>query len=145
MEPLNAAHPILTGVRDVWGPTDVYGIRNLPADATVLLRGQVLAGMEPGSVPVVGPKNDPMMPIAWSRELEQADGSKQRVICSTIAASVDCESADLRRFFVNACYWGLGLEDKITAESSVDVVGEYSPTFFGFGKYTRGVRASDHR
>ena len=23
-------HPILRGVDDVWGPTDVYGIRNLP-------------------------------------------------------------------------------------------------------------------
>ena len=38
-----ADHPILKGVADVWGPTDVYGIRNLPENARVLLYGQVVA------------------------------------------------------------------------------------------------------
>ena len=28
-----ASHPVLQGVVDVWGTTDVYGIRSLPADA----------------------------------------------------------------------------------------------------------------
>ena len=41
-DPTHAEHPILRGVDDVWGPTDVYGVRDLPEDATVLLRGQVL-------------------------------------------------------------------------------------------------------
>ena len=40
-------HPILRGVIDVWGPTDVYGIRDLPEDATVLLEGSVRDGMTP--------------------------------------------------------------------------------------------------
>src|SRR5258707_10504896 len=40
-------HPILRGVRDIWGPTDVYGIVHLPKDATVLVHGQVLEGMKP--------------------------------------------------------------------------------------------------
>ena len=31
----NAGHPILKGVKDVWGPTDVYGVVHLPDDATV--------------------------------------------------------------------------------------------------------------
>ncbi|MFT7485604.1 MAG: type 1 glutamine amidotransferase [Candidatus Paceibacteria bacterium] len=140
----NAAHPVLRGVSDVWGPTDVYGIRNLPASATVLLRGQVLQGMQPDSAVLEGAKNQPMMPIAWARELPAANGSTQRIVCSTIGASTDCESEDLRRLFVNACYWGVGLEDQITATSNVDVVGEYHPTAFGFGGYTKGVRAYDH-
>lgn len=144
-EAANKMHPVLTGVRDVWGPTDVYGIKGLPEDATVLLRGQVLTGMDPDSSVLEGPKNAPMMPIAWSRELPRANGNTQRIICSTIGASVDCKSADLRRLFVNACYWGMGMEQAIDGTRSVEVVGSYEPTMFGFGKYTRGVRASDFR
>jgi hypothetical protein len=143
LESTHASHPILTGVLDVWGPTDVYGVRNLPASATVLLRGAVLEDMTPTSKPIPGAKNDPMMPLAWTRELPQKDGTNQRVICSTIGASMDCESADLRRFFVNACYWGLRLEDKIVPDSSVDIVGKYEPTAFGFDKFQRGKRPRD--
>jgi hypothetical protein len=142
VEESSRKHPILRGVADVWGPTDVYGIRNLGADATVLLRGQVLEGMDSSSAPAEGAQNDPMMPLVWLRELDR-NGSKQRVICSTIGASVDCESEDLRRLFVNACYWGLELEDRIPEHSRADVVGEYEPTSFGFGTHTRGVRVRD--
>ena len=138
-------HPVLRGVDDIWGPTDVYGIRHLDQDeATVLLRGQVLAGMEPTSPPVEGPKNEPMMPLVWLRELERGPGEPaQRVVCSTIGASVDFESEGLRRVFVNACYWAVGLEASIPEESRVDYVGDYEPTFFGFGKYRKGMRAAD--
>ena len=48
--------PVLTGVKDVWGPTDVYGIRDLPDNARVLLFGQVLSGMNPSDPPVTGRK-----------------------------------------------------------------------------------------
>lgn len=144
IEASNSAHPILKGVRDVWGPTDVYTVRDLPADARILLRGQVLAGMEPDSPPLAGPKNEPMMPIAWTREIPLAGGRTQRIICSTIGSSTDCESADLRRLLVNACYWGLGIEDQIDTARRVDPVGGYNPTPFGFGSYTRGVRPRDH-
>ena len=105
---------------------------------------QVLAGMEPESPPVEGAKNDPMMPIVWVRELPREGGGEQRVVCSTIGASVDLLSEGLRRVFVNACYFGLGLEDEIPERSDVEPVGPYEPTFFGFGKYVRGVRAQDH-
>jgi putative heme-binding domain-containing protein len=143
IEPANASHPILRGVDDVWGPTDVYGVRNIPSTATVLLLGQVLDGMQPSNVAVDGPKNNPMMPIAWARELPKANGQVQRIVCSTIGASVDCESTDLRRLFVNSCYWGLGMEDAISADSPVDTVGSYDPTPFGFGSFQVGKRASD--
>jgi hypothetical protein len=38
-------HPIFRGVDDIWGPTDVYRVAPLPADAVVLVYGQVLEGM----------------------------------------------------------------------------------------------------
>lgn len=137
-------HPILKGVQDVWGPTDVYGVRNLPEDAKVLLKGQVLAGMKPDSQPVKGNKNDPMMPLAWIRDYQSENGNTTKVFCTTMGASVDFESAGLRRLVVNACYWGCGLEAKIPAKANVDIVGEYDPTFFGFNKFHKGLKPSDH-
>jgi hypothetical protein len=138
------AHPIVRGVEGVWGPTDVYGVRSLPEDAFVLLEGSVLAGMTPDAEPVNGPKNDPRMPVAWLRNRPMEDGGRQRIVCTTIGAATDFESEGLRRFFVNACYWGVGMEDRIPADSKVDIVGEYDPTDFGFGNYVKGVRPADH-
>jgi hypothetical protein len=137
-------HPILRGVEDIWGPTDVYGIKNLPRDAKVLVYGQVLEGMKPSDKPVSGRKNDPMMPLIWIREYNGESGRTSRIITSTIGAATDLESEGLRRLFVNACYWGLGLEEKIPARSDVAFVGEYNPTPFGFNKYQRGVKPADH-
>ena len=57
-----ADHPVLRGVEDVWGPTDVYGITTLTGDAQALLDGQVLVGMEPDDAPKA---DTPTMPIAW--------------------------------------------------------------------------------
>ncbi len=140
-----ADHAILRGVKDVFGPTDVYAARALPDDATVLLWGQVLSGMEPDSPPVAGGKNDPMMPIVWTREIaREGSEASMRTICSTIGASVDLTSEGVRRTLVNACYWGLELEDEIPTKSNVDIVGRYEPTFFGFGTFTKGVKASEH-
>ncbi len=140
VEPGREDHPILRGVDDAWGPTDVYAVGTLPPDALVLLRGQVLAGMRPDSLPVADGLNEPMMPLVWVRELG-AEG--QRVVCSTIGAAVDLESEGLRRVLVNACYWALGLEGEIPAHSRVDVVGDFEPTPFGFGTYVKGRRPTD--
>jgi len=137
-------HPILKGVEDIWGPTDVYAVTHLPEDAKVLVYGAVLDGMTPDAKPVVGKKNDPMMPLVWIRNYTGESGKTSRVICTTMGASVDLQNEGLRRLCVNACYWGLGLEDKIPAQSNVEYVGEYKPTFFGFGKFKKGVKPSDH-
>jgi hypothetical protein len=145
INPSHAAHPILRGVDDIWGPTDVYGIVHLPTDAEVLVHGQVLAGMEPSSPPVSGAKNDPMMPLVWVRNYRDDLGHSARVACTTMGASQDLQSAGLRRLLINACYWCLGLEDRIAPDSSVDYVGSYRPTAFGFRAYTPGVRPQDHR
>ncbi|MBL9204036.1 MAG: hypothetical protein JNN01_03080, partial [Opitutaceae bacterium] len=68
-------HPVLRGVADVFGDSDVYEAYP-PADATILLRGLVLKGMSPQDMPadtvkkratdkVEQPVNSPAMPVAW--------------------------------------------------------------------------------
>jgi len=37
-----------------------------------------------------------------------------------------------------------GLEDRIPAKANVDLVGKYEPLPFGFGKYKKDVKPSDH-
>lgn len=143
VNPQYSDHPILRGVDQIWGPTDVYGIRNLPDNAQVLVYGQVLDGMKPGDLPVTGGKNDPMMPLVWVRTFSGRSGKEARVVATTMGASVDLESEGLRRLLVNACYWAMGLEGQIPPRSDVDYVGPYHPTFFGFNKFRRGVRPSD--
>jgi len=143
IDPANKDHPILRDVADVWGPTDVYGIQRLQPTDKVLLRGQVLKGMSPTDAAVAGPQNEPMMPLLWVRERATPRG-EQRIVASTIGASVDFQSADLRRALVNACYWALRLEDRIPEKSEVDFVGEYAPTMFGFGRAKKGVRPEAH-
>jgi type 1 glutamine amidotransferase len=134
-------NPILRGVKDVWGPTDVYEVAHLPADATVLLYGQVLSGMQPTDPPVAGKKNNPMMPLVWTRSYSAGKGNK--ILTSTIGAAVDLQNEDLRRLFVNACYWAVGLSDRIPDKADVRYVGEYKPLWFGFGKFKPGVKPAD--
>ncbi|MCH5375972.1 MAG: ThuA domain-containing protein [Planctomycetes bacterium] len=139
-----ADHPILKGVHDIWGPTDVYGIKNLTDDAKVLVFGQVLEGMKPTDKPVEGAKNDPMMPVVWTRQFKGDTGKTSTVICTTMGASVDLQCEDLRRLLVNACYWALGLEDKIPDKADVDYVTPYEPSFYGFGEFKKGMKPSDY-
>ncbi len=137
-------HPILRGVGDVWGPTDVYGLANLGDDADVLMLGAVLDGMSPDDEPVEGPKNEPMVPIAWTRYWSGPEGTPSRVFTTTMGSSTDFASEGLRRLVVNAVYWGLGMEDGISERSDVRIVGEYAPTDFGFGSHVAGVMPSSH-
>jgi type 1 glutamine amidotransferase len=138
-------HPILRGIKDgdIWGPTDVYGVRlPLPGDSKPLVLGQVLEGMTPDSPAVTGAdakKNDPMMPIAWTKTYSMEGGPKGRVFTTTMGSSTDLASAGLRRLLVNACYWAVGLEDEIPAAANVDIVGTYEPTPFKFGGHKKGL------
>ncbi len=152
-----ADHPILRGIKDgdVWDPADVYGVR-LPMleGITPLLMGQVLAGMAPDDKPLpprttsegqVIDKNNPMMPVAWVRTYVAKSGKPSRVFATTLGSSQAFSRAGTRRLLVNACYWAVGLEQHISAESSVDLVGAYEPTSFGFKAFKRGVKPRDHR
>lgn len=134
-------HPILKGVDDVWGPSDVYTVTELTENPDVLICGQVLVGMDPKD----GPNNEkPLMPMSWIKTHTSDLGNKSRVFCTTMGASVDLESAGLRRLVVNGCYWCMEMEDQIPDESNVDYVGDYEPTFFGFGTFKKGMRPADY-
>ena len=141
------SHPILRGLKDgdIWCPTDVYGVRlPLPGDSQALVMGQVLVGMKPGDKPVEGPKNDPMMPIAWVKSYHGAGGSTGRVFTTTTGASKDFLNEGVRRLIVNASYWAAGLEDKIDPKSSVELVGKFKTLPFQFGGFEKGLKASDY-
>jgi len=138
-------HPIVQGCRDIWGPTDVYTVRNpLPEGSKVLFLGQVLTGMKPTDEPVEGRKNEPMMSMAWTKTYTGVDGQVGRVFTTTMGAATDFESEDLRRLVVNAAFWCVGLEDAIGPKTDVSLVGPFKPTPFGFGKFIKGVKPSDH-
>jgi hypothetical protein len=152
IEPAARADPLLRGVTDVFGTTDVYEAYP-PADATILLRGQVLAGMDPTDPPAAyvrkrhsdgaeQPINEPMMPIAWTRVFANEAGTANRIVCTTMGAATDLTSEGLRRLVVNGVYWGLGLE--VPARADVTCVDPYEPTMYGFGGYRRGMRPADH-
>jgi type 1 glutamine amidotransferase len=136
-------HPILRGVTDIWVPTDVYTVTHLPADTTVLVRGEVLSGMKPSDPPVEGPKNHPMMPVVWVRNYKSETGKASRIVTTTMGAAVDLENEGLRRLLVNACYWAVGLERDIPAKADVRFGGQYKPTWFGFGGFKKGIRPQD--
>ena len=141
-------HPILRGIKDgdIWGPTDVYGVRlPLPGDSRPLVLGQVLVGMKPDDKPVEGKKNDPMMPVAWTKTFSVAGGPAGRVFTTTMGAATDLLAAGTRRLLVNACYWAAGLEDRIIATSNVDLVGTFEPTPFGFNGAKKGLTPADYR
>jgi hypothetical protein len=137
------SHPILRGVTDIWGPSDVYGVVHLPTNATVLVWGQVLTGMKPNDPPLEGRKNSPMMPLVWVRDYTDESGKTAKIVTTTMGAATDLESAGLRRLLVNASYWAVGLTDKIPTNVNVDYVGEFKPTAFGFGKFKPGVKPAD--
>ena len=137
------SHPILRGVTDIWGPSDVYGVVHLTTNSQVLVSGQVVSGMKPTDPPLQGPKNNPMMPLVWLQNYSGSSGKTNQIVTTTMGAATDLENAGLRRLVVNACYWTLGLSDKISAAAKVETVGEFKPSAFGFGKFKRGIRPAD--
>ena len=82
--------------------TDVYEAYP-PADAKILLRGQVLKGMKPTDAPADYKKkratdkqeqgvNDPMMPVAWTRVYKNEAGKENRIFTTTMGAATDLQS-----------------------------------------------------
>jgi type 1 glutamine amidotransferase len=141
-------HPIARGIKDgdIWGPTDVYTVNlPLPEGCQPIILGQVLKGMKFDDPPVEGKKNDPLMPLVWTKTYKGENGKQGRVVTSTLGAATDFEAAGSRRMFVNAVYWALSMEENIPKEgTTVDLVGEYQPTPFGFGKHVKGKRPADY-
>jgi hypothetical protein len=133
-------HPILIGVDDIWGPSDVYRTygkdKSLPEACTALVLGQPLVGLKPDDAP--NTKKE-ALPIAWTKTWTGSTGKTARVFHVTMGSARDYESAGVRRLTLNAAYWCLGLEDQISASSSVDLVGPYKPLKSGFNYEKLGV------
>ncbi|MDY3559639.1 ThuA domain-containing protein [Gemmata sp. JC673] len=127
-------HAILKGVApgSVFGTTDVYTVTLPLPDCTPLLLGEVTETLKPDSPAVKNKKNDPMMPVAWTKAYKAAGDKTGRAFTTTMGASQDLEFEGTRRLIVNGCLWAAGLEDKIPEKANVDLVGEYKPTPFRF-------------
>jgi type 1 glutamine amidotransferase len=134
-------HPILRGVKDIWGPSDVYGITELSGVAKPVVMGQVLTGMKPTDEPK--PDTRPM-PVAWIKTYKGKAERPARVFTTTMGHAGDFKNEGFRRMVVNACYWALGMEEQISPDRSVALVGDYDPVPIGFGKNKKGVRVEDH-
>jgi hypothetical protein len=93
--------------------------------------------------PVEGTKNNPMMPLAWTRSYTGETGHTSRVFCTTMGAATDLVSEGTRRLIANACFWGLEMD--VPQEVNVELIGEYNPTPFGFGRYVKGVTPADYK
>lgn len=152
VEPGAASNPLLRGVADIFVTTDVYEAYP-PADATILLRGQVVEGMRPEDLPATYEKqrssdkqkqdiNSPMMAIAWSREVKNDTGKTNRVFCTTMGAASDLTNDGLRRLIVNAVLHAAGIE--IPAKTDVTIPGDYHPSAYEFNGYKKGTKAADY-
>jgi len=151
IEPSQRSHPLLRGITDLFADTDVYEAYP-PADATILVRGVVLAGMSPDSTPAEYRKprstdkqvqgvNDPAMPVVWTRQHRNEAGTTNRVLTTTLGSATDLENEGVRRLVVNGVYWGLGFD--VPPKADVTYVDEYRPSFYGFDGFRKGLRASD--
>jgi len=151
IEPSQQKNPLLRGVSNIFGETDVYEAYP-PADATILVRGIVLKTLTPDSEPADYKKprvtdkveqsvNDPAMPVAWTRMNKNANGTTNRIFTTTMGAATDLENEGLRRLIVNAVFWGLGLD--VPQKADVTYVDEYKPSFYGFDGFRKGLHPSD--
>ncbi|MEY4378226.1 MAG: hypothetical protein RLZ85_107 [Verrucomicrobiota bacterium] len=141
---------ILNGVGQIFGDTDVYEAHP-PADVQVLLRGLVLKGMNPEdplserSKKTADKKeqgvNSPAMAVAWTREVTNAAGTKNRVLTTTMASASDLKDESLRRLLVNGVFWGLGLE--VPAKADVTPLVEWKPSKYSFNMFHPGLKAED--
>ena len=139
--PSNRKHPILTGVGDIWGTSDVYRCHNdknpFPEDCTSLVLGQPLVNLEKDAPP--NTKKEPL-PVAWTKTWTGNKGRGSKIFHFTMGSAVDFENEGVRRMTVNAVYWGLGMEKDIKPDSSIAIIGDYKPLKAGFNYQKLGVK-----
>jgi hypothetical protein len=162
-------NPILTGIKsgEIWTPTDVYGVRlPLPGDSKPLLLGQVTKrsgpagakddpfyGMRPEDKEPVGPqtdkagkttdKNNPMMPVAWTKSYQLPDGKPGKSFATTMGSATDITNEALRRLIVNAVYSLLDMP--VPEKAKVDLIGDFKPSAFGFDGFKKGMKPADFK
>lgn len=137
----NKSHPILTGVEEIFGTSDVYRCHNeknpFPQDCKSLVLGQPLVNLKQDA-----PANDQKepLPVAWTKSWTGNKGLSSRIFHFTMGSAEDFENEGVRRLTVNAVYWGLKMEKEISAKSAVAPVGEYKPLKAGFNYEKLGVK-----
>ncbi len=129
----NKDHPVLKGVTDIWGTSDVYrtfkeGDR-LPEGCLPLVNGQPLMGRNHDDA--VNPELIPL-PVAWVKTWTGNTGNTARVFNMTMGSAQDFKSEGVRRMAVNAVYWCQQMESSIDAQSCMDIVGVFNPPDSGF-------------
>jgi type 1 glutamine amidotransferase len=134
------AHPIMTGVKDIFVQCGGYNAEPEQTGSTVLARGQVLNGMTPDSPADTSKKE---LPVAWVRNYKLDSGAGGRVFTTTHGASEDLLNEGFRRMLVNASLWAMGMEKDITPAGNVDFVGPFKPTTFNFDGYKANVKPAD--
>ena len=129
----NKDHPVLKGVTDIWGTSDVYRTfkegGHLPEGCLPLVNGQPLMGRNHDDA--VNPELIPL-PIAWVKTWTGNTGHTSRVFNMTMGSAQDFKSKGVRRMTVNAVYWCQQMEASIDAQSCMEIVGEYTPPDSGF-------------
>lgn len=139
--PENKAHPILIGVDDIWGTSDVYRCYNdkvpFPDDCTALVMGQPLINLNPDAP--ANTKKEPL-PVGWVKTWTGSKGLESKIFHFTMGSAEDFTNEGVRRLTVNAVYWGTGLEKSITPDGSVEIVGDYQPLAAGFNYKKLGVK-----
>ncbi|HEY7117930.1 MAG TPA: hypothetical protein VH475_15190 [Tepidisphaeraceae bacterium] len=162
--------PLLNGIEDgeIWGPTDVYGVRlPLPGDSKPIILGQSVKragphmsdkqdpffGMRPTDrepAPTTtdkktgktNDKNNPMMPVAWTKSYQLPGGKPGKSFTTTMGSSTDLTNEALRRLIVNAAYYLLDM--KVPEKADVTIVGEFHPSAFGFDGHRKGMKPADY-
>ncbi|WP_231617611.1 ThuA domain-containing protein [Novipirellula aureliae] len=128
-------HPILRGVKDVW--VQAGGYVGKPTDGDILTMAQPLDGMTPDSSPSA---TQPPMPSEWTRTYQSDSGEEGRVFTSLYGTPEDLTNEGYRRLMINGIFWALGLEDSVTPELNVALVGPFKPNTFGNQKHARGIK-----
>ncbi|UCD51584.1 MAG: ThuA domain-containing protein [Phycisphaerales bacterium] len=135
-------HPMVRGVGEIWGPSDVYGLTTLNGACRPIIIGHVLKGMNPDDDINTEKK---ALPVAWTKTYTGDRGKTSTVFTTTMGHAGDLKDPDFRRLMVNACYWCVGLGEKVPASSKVDIIGTYDPKPIGFGGFRKGVKPADHK
>jgi len=144
-------NPITNGIKsgEIWGPTDVYGVRlPLPGDSQPVILGQVINregeydendiffGMKPTDNELATENNNglkvngELMPIAWTKSYQISGGEKGKAFTSTIGAASDMLNEGVRRLLVNGIFWTMN--ETVPEKANVDLVGDYNPSAYGF-------------
>ena len=113
-------HPIVAGVTDIWGPSDVYRTykegTSLPEGCTALVWGQPLMGRSYDDLP--NEKKEPL-PVAWFKTWKTSEGKSAAVFHPTMSIGSDLECARLRRLFTYATDSCVGLHSPLSPSGEV--------------------------